>query len=157
MRSPSITARAAALLEGSTLVQSLTGVLSQLGTYNNGTPAGALANFGITLDDTGQLSVDTTAFTNAANANFPALLSTLGGATTGGFLQAATNLLTGVEDPAAGTIKIEEASMASQITAQQTTIANEQATVNQLQTNLTAQISQADYGDRGSGKPGHLT
>jgi flagellar hook-associated protein 2 len=132
------------VLEGSTLVQSLTGVLGQLGTYNNGTPAGALANFGITLDETGQLSVDTTAFANAANADFPALLSTLGGVTTGGFLQAATNLLTGVEDPAVGTIKIEEASTANQITAEQTTIANEQASVNQLQTNLTAQISQAD-------------
>jgi len=131
-------------LEGDSLLQTLSGVLTQLGNYNNGSPASALANFGITLDETGQLSVDTTAFTNAANANFPTLLSTLGGSTTGGFLQTATNLLTGVEDPATGVLKVEEASVASQITNQQTTITNEQAAVNLLQTNLTQQISQAD-------------
>jgi flagellar hook-associated protein 2 len=131
-------------LEGSSLVQSLTGVLNQLGTYGSGSPTSALANFGITVDETGTLSIDTAAFTTAANANFSTLLSTLGGTTTGGFLQAATNLLSGVEDPAAGAIKIEEASVASQITDQQATISSEQARVNQLQTNLTAQISQAD-------------
>ena len=131
-------------LEGSSLVQSLTGVLAQLGTYTSGSPSGSLANFGITVDETGTLSVDTSAFTAAANANFSTLLSTLGGATSGGFLQAATNLLNGVEDPTSGTLKIEEASVAGQITDVQTHIASEQSRVNQLQTNLTQQISTAD-------------
>jgi flagellar hook-associated protein 2 len=131
-------------LEGASLLQTLTGVLNQLGTWNNGSPASALANFGITLDQTGQLSVDTTAFTKAANANFPALLSTLGGATTGGFLQAATNLMTGIEDQATGVLKTEEASVATQISTAQANLSSEQARVTQLQTNLTHQISQAD-------------
>jgi flagellar hook-associated protein 2 len=131
-------------LEGDSLVQTLTNALDQLGTYNNGSPVGALANFGITLDEVGQLSVDTTAFTAAADANFPTLLSTLGSATGGGFLGAATSLLTGIEDPTAGTLKTEETSVAGEIKAAQTTVANEQATVNLLQTNLTQQISKAD-------------
>ncbi|HEY3823215.1 MAG TPA: flagellar filament capping protein FliD [Bryobacteraceae bacterium] len=131
-------------LEGDSLLQTLTGVLNQLGNYSNGSADSALANFGITLDQTGQLSVDTTAFTNAANANFPALLSTLGGVTSGGFLETATNLLNGIEDPETGALKTEETSVASQITKEQTVINNEQASVNQLQTNLTQQISQAD-------------
>ena len=131
-------------LEGDSLLQTLTGVLNQLGTWNNGSPASALANYGITVDTTGQLSVDTTTFTNAANANFPALLSTLGSATTGGFLQTATNLLTGIEDPATGVIRTEEASVAIEIATAQTNISNEQTKVNQLQTNLTKQISLAD-------------
>ena len=131
-------------LEGSSLVQSLTGVLAQIGTYTSGSPSGSLANFGITVDQTGTLSVDTSAFTAAANANFSTLLSTLGGTTSGGFLQAATNLLNGVEDPTSGTLKIEEASVAGQITDQQTLIASEQSRVNQLQTNLTRQIATAD-------------
>jgi hypothetical protein len=130
-------------LQGDSLLLSLGTVLGQLGTYSNGTPASALANFGITVDETGQLSIDTNTFTSAANANFPALLATLGSATTGGFLQTATNLLGGVED-ASGLVPQEESSLASQITAQQTQIASEQATVSQLQTTLTAQISQAD-------------
>ena len=130
-------------LQGDSLLQSLGTVLGQLGTYSNGTPASALANFGITVDETGQLSIDTNAFTSAANANFPALLATLGSATTGGFLQTATNLLGGVED-ASGLVPQEESSIAGEIAAQQTQIASEQATVSQLQTTLTAQISQAD-------------
>lgn len=131
-------------LEGSSLVQSLTSVLNQLGNYSNGSPASALANFGISVDETGTLSVDTTAFTAAANANFPLLLSTLGSSTTGGFLATATNLMTGVENSSTGSIKVEEASVSGQIAAQQNTIANEQAAVNLIQTNLTQQISQAD-------------
>ena len=131
-------------LEGDSIVQTLTSALDQLGNYNNGSPTAALANFGVTLDETGQLSVDTTAFTTAANASFPTLLSTLGSATGGGFLGTATTLMTGIEDPTAGTLKTEETSIAGQITAEQTTIANEQATVNLLQTNLTQQIAQAD-------------
>jgi flagellar hook-associated protein 2 len=131
-------------LEGSSLVQSLTGVLAQIGTYTTGSPSGSLANFGITVDETGLLSVDTSAFTAAANANFSTLLSTLGGTTSGGFLQAATNLLNGAEDPINGAIKIEEGSLTGQITGQQALIANEQSRVNQLQTNLTKQIATAD-------------
>jgi flagellar hook-associated protein 2 len=131
-------------LEGDSLVQTLTSTLNQLGTYNNGSPASALANFGITLEQTGQLSVDTTAFTSAASANFPALLSTLGSATTGGFLQAATKLITGIEDPSTGAIKTEEKSVAGEITTAQTNVSDEQAKVNLLQTNLTTQIAQAD-------------
>jgi flagellar hook-associated protein 2 len=131
-------------LEGSSLVESLTGVLEQIATYTTGSPSGSLANFGITVDQTGALSVDTSAFTAAANANFSTLLSTLGSTTSGGFLQAATNLLTGLEDPTSGAIKIEEGSVAAQITDEQTLIAGEQTRVNQLQTDLTKQIATAD-------------
>jgi flagellar hook-associated protein 2 len=131
-------------LEGDSIVQTLTNALNQLGNYNNGSPATALANFGITLGETGQLSVDTTAFTAAANANFSGLLATLGNATGGGFLGTAASLLTGIEDPTAGTLKTEETSVASEVTAAQVRIANEQATVNLLQTNLTQQIAKAD-------------
>jgi flagellar hook-associated protein 2 len=131
-------------LEGSDLIQSLSGILGQLGNYNGGSVTTALANYGITLDQTGQLSVDTSAFATAANANFPALISTLGTSTTGGFLQTATNLLTGVEDPTTGLIPTENNQFTSQIAAQQTRISNEQAVVTALQTSLTAEISQAD-------------
>jgi flagellar hook-associated protein 2 len=136
--------QSAGALEGDSLIQSLHGVLSQLGNYNSGSPATALANYGITLDQTGQISVDTTAFAAAATANFPALLSTLGTSTSGGFLQTATNLLTGVEDPTTGIIPNEQTQLGNQITNQQSQISRQQATVTTLQTNLTAEISKAD-------------
>jgi flagellar hook-associated protein 2 len=131
-------------LEGSSIVQSLTRALNQLGLWNNGSVAGSLANYGITLDQTGHLSVNAAAFNSAANTNFSGLLTVLGSSTTGGFVQAATDLLNGVEDPTTGILKTEEKSIASQITTQQTTLNNEQARVTQMQTSLTQQIAQAD-------------
>jgi flagellar hook-associated protein 2 len=133
-----------ATIQGDSILQSLSGVLSRLGTYSNGTAASALSNFGITVDKTGVLSIDTSKFTAAANANFPTLLATLGTPTSGGFLQTATDLLSSVEAPTTGILTGEESSVASQIKDQQIKIADETATVNQLQTNLTAQISKAD-------------
>lgn len=134
----------AGALQGDSLLATLTGVLNELGTWNNGSPNSALANYGITLDDTGRMSVDTTAFSTAANANFAGLLATLGTSATGGFMQAATTLMTGLEDPANGAIKQEETSVASEITNQNTLITNAQSQLNQLETNLTSQIAQAD-------------
>jgi len=131
-------------LEGDSLLQTLANALGQIGNYSNGSPSAALANYGITLDQSGQLSIDTNAFTTAANANFPGLLATLGGTATGGFLQTATNLLKSIEDPVTGAIKTEEKTVGASVTAAQNAVANEQATVNQLQTNLTRQIAQAD-------------
>jgi flagellar hook-associated protein 2 len=131
-------------LQGDTVLESLGSVLSQLGTFSNGTPNTALANFGISLDQTGHLSVDTNALTTAANADFPTFLSTLGNSTTGGFLKAASNLLDSVENATTGALKGEETLTSTQIASQNTKITNAQATVTQLQTNLTAQIAQAD-------------
>jgi hypothetical protein len=88
--------------------------------------------------------VDTSAFTTAANANFTQLLTTLGSPTSAGFLNTAENLMNGIEDPTTGAIKTEESSVAGELTAAQTNVANEQATVNQIQTNVTQQIAQAD-------------
>jgi flagellar hook-associated protein 2 len=131
-------------LQGDSIVRSLSSVLSRLGTYTNGTPAGALANFGLTLFSTGQLSFDLSAFSAAANGNFGTLVATLGSTTTGGFLKTAAGMLNGVEDSITGTLPAEEKAVASQITDRNAKIANEQAAVTQLQADLTAQISKAD-------------
>lgn len=131
-------------LQGDSILQALTGVLSHLGTYDGGTPSSALANYGVTLDKAGHLSVDTSAFTNAANANFPAFLATLGSSSTGGFIKSATDLLNSVEDPLTGILSSESATLTSEVTSQKTKISNEQDTINTLQSNLTAQITKAD-------------
>jgi flagellar hook-associated protein 2 len=131
-------------LEGDSIINTLTGVLQQLSNYSNGSPETALANYGITVDDTGLLSVDTAAFTSAANANFSGLVSVLGGTDTGGFLKTANDLLNSVEDPTTGTLTTEENTVSSEIYAQNNKISAEQAQVNQLQANITAQMVTAD-------------
>jgi flagellar hook-associated protein 2 len=132
------------VLEGDSLISSLGNILQQIGTYSAGTPNTALANYGITLDQNGQMQVDTSAFTSAANSNFSGLMGVLGGATTGGFLQSATNLLKGAEDPTAGSVKQAETGVASQITAQNTKISDAEAKLATVQQNLQKQISNAD-------------
>jgi flagellar hook-associated protein 2 len=131
-------------LEGDSIIGTLTNTLQQLSTYSNGTAASSLANFGITVDDTGVLSIDSATFSSAATTNFANLVSTLGGTSTNGFLFTASNLLNGVEDTTTGSLKLEENTAASEITAQNTTIANEQAKIAQIQTNITAQMVTAD-------------
>jgi flagellar hook-associated protein 2 len=131
-------------LEGDSLIRTLNGVLQQLAGYSDGTPETSLANFGISVDTNGQLSVDTAAFTAAANANFAGLASTLGGRTSGGFLLAATNALSSVNDLTTGSIQVEENTLRDQISAQNTKIADEQTKIALLRSNLTAQIVKAD-------------
>jgi flagellar capping protein FliD len=72
------------------------------------------------------------------------MLSMLGSPATGGFLQVATNAMTGAEDPVSGSVKTEETDVANQITSQNTAISNEQTSLTQLDNNLTTQISNAD-------------
>ena len=59
-------------------------------------------------------------------------------------MQAATTLLTGLEDPTAGAIKQEETSVANEIANQNKQIASAQTQLTQLESNLTSQIAQAD-------------
>jgi flagellar capping protein FliD len=68
----------------------------------------------------------------------------LGSATSGGFLQTATNLLNSVEDSTTGVLKQAESGVANQITAQQSKITDEQANLATIQQNLQKQISSAD-------------
>jgi flagellar hook-associated protein 2 len=131
-------------LEGDSLIRTLNGVLQRLAGYSGGTPETSLANFGISVDSSGQLSVDTAAFTAAANANFAGLASTLGATTTGGFLLEATNAVASVNDLTTGSIQVEEDTVRDQITSQNAKIADEQAKIALLQSNLTAQIVKAD-------------
>jgi flagellar hook-associated protein 2 len=131
-------------LEGDSIIGTLTNTLHQLSSFSNGSADSSLSNFGITVDSTGILSVNNSALTAAANSNFAGLVSTLGGASTNGFLFAATNLLNGVEDPIAGSLKIEENTATKALAAQNSVIAAEQAKISQIQTNITAQMVRAD-------------
>ena len=131
-------------LQGDSILQSLSSVLSQLGNYSGGSAASALANFGVTLGKNGHLSVDSTVFTSAAAADFSQLLATIGTTSSGGFLKTATDLIGGIESETTGVLRARELSSADRITAQKTKITEQTATITQLQANLTAQIAKAD-------------
>ena len=134
----------AGALQGDSILNNVTSVLQNLGTFSNGTPDASLAAFGVTLDSAGHLSVDSTAFQAAATSNFKGLVSLIGSAGNGGLINSATSALNGLEDSTTGTLKAEETQVSSEITATQNKITDKQSQVNQLQSNLQQQMASAD-------------
>lgn len=70
--------------------------------------------------------------------------SFLGSTTTGGFLQAANNALTGLTDPNTGVIQAGIASVADEAANDNQLITNDQARITTLQNNLNTQMAAAD-------------
>jgi flagellar hook-associated protein 2 len=133
-------------LAGDSIVYEITDSLQGLANYSTGDGAvNSLATLGVTFDDTtGQLSFDQGTFDSATSGQTDALTQFLGSATSTGFLETATNAMTGLLDPTTGILTNEYNTIAGTITSTNTQIANEQAQVTQLQTNLTQQMAAAD-------------
>lgn len=114
-------------LEGQSLIQSLSSVLQQLGSYSTGSSGlNSLASLGVTYDTTGHLAFDAAAFSSATSSQIAGLNSFLGGATTGGFLQTATNLLNQVQDSKTGLIATSATSVQTEINTDTDRIATDQ-------------------------------
>ena len=129
-------------LQGQNIVYQLFNSLSQIALYSGSSGAvRTLADMGVTLDDTGQLTFDSSKF---KSDSVDALQNFLGGASTGGFLQAATNALNGVEDTTSGSLKMAIKDLNGQITNQNDQISTEDQKIIDLQNSVTQQIAAAD-------------
>jgi flagellar capping protein FliD len=71
-------------------------------------------------------------------------LTFLGGTSTGGFLQYATNTLNSITDPAIGVIATETQSLQNESQSDQNQINTDQDQLNVLQQNLQAQMAQSN-------------
>ena len=131
-------------LQGESIVNSLSQSLASISTYFSYTGTIGLTDLGFTLNDDGSLTYDPTALISTEAANPAGVAAFLGSNTGGGFLEMATNALTGMVDPTTGLLTTTETAVQSQITSLGTTISNKQAQVATLQTNLTNQMAQAD-------------
>jgi flagellar hook-associated protein 2 len=140
------TGQSGGALSGDSLIYTLTGVLDQIANYtSSGSGSGSvssLADLGITLQDTGQLSFDQATFASASQSDISTFLGSIKSST--GFLNTANNDLTSLTDLTNGVFAAESSSIQSQIASDNTEIASDQARVSTLQTNLQAQLSQAD-------------
>jgi flagellar hook-associated protein 2 len=129
-------------LAGQSIVQSLFGSLRQITQYSSTSGAiASLAQMGVTIDDQGQMSFDASTFNSQSTA---AIQGFLGGLTTGGFLQAANNALTSVEDPTSGTLTTAISSNTTEVNNENNLITAEQQKITTLQDNLTQQMAAAD-------------
>ena len=132
-------------LNGQSVIFGLKQSLHSLASYAGG--AGgftSMTDLGLSFDTQGHLNFDPSALSGASGTKFSDLVSFLGNANSGGFLQFATNLLNGVEDPTTGSIKTAIQSTSNQITHENQLISDEQDKINQLQTSLQAKMAAAD-------------
>jgi flagellar hook-associated protein 2 len=132
-------------LTGQGVVLSLQQSLQNLIQFSGGSGnVQSLADLGITVGSTGQLSFDQTKFASVAASDPQDLATFLGTATGSGFLATATNTLNGVDDVASGTIQTSINALQQQVNADNTKISDDQSSIVTMQNNLTEQMSQAD-------------
>ena len=134
-------------LGGQSIVSTLANSLHSLSSYASGSGAAisSLTSLGLTFDGTtGHLSFDAGAFDAATSGQLDALTQFLGAPDTGGFLQMATNTLSGIEDSTSGSLTLAISSTLSGIGNVNQQISDKQDQVNLLQENLTQQMAAAD-------------
>ncbi len=132
-------------LQGQSIVYSLSHALGKMSTYYSSASGSiGLADLGFTLNVNGSLTYSPLTMLGTDLGNSAGVVSFLGSATGGGFLQAATDAMNGIETTQTGLLKAAESSFQSQITNLGNTITQKQAAVTKLQSTLTNQMAQAD-------------
>jgi len=129
-------------LAGQSIIYTLTDVLQSISQYSGNGAIGSLTDLGLSLDQAGHLSLDSTALTAANASDIQAFLGSVGGGT--GFLNATTASLTSVTDSTSGLLQASQSAVQNQITSENANITAQQLRVNDLQTSLQAQLSAAD-------------
>jgi flagellar hook-associated protein 2 len=132
-------------LTGQTIVLSLEQSLRNLSGFSGGSGAvQSLTDLGITFDQTGHLSFDQTQFSSVSSSHPSDVAAFLGSAPGSGFLNAATNNLTGLDDPTTGLFQAFESVLSQQMTFENQQITDTQNKVTDMQNQMVAQMSSAD-------------
>lgn len=132
-------------LSGNSIVYTLENNLRQL--ISSGVQSGSISSvsdLGLTFDQTGHLSFDSSVLGEAISSALTDVTSFLGTESSGGFLKAANDILTSIDNTATGTLPQVTQSLTTQISSLGKQISDKQASVTLLQQNLTAQMSKAD-------------
>ena len=131
-------------LQGQSIVNQLSNLLSSISTYSSSGQFSGLASLGLDLGTNGQITYNALTLLSADLTSSTGVTAFLGSATGGGFLKSATDALTSVEDPSTGLLKTLETDMNSQITDLGTTISTKQAAVDAMQLQMQNQMAAAD-------------
>jgi len=132
-------------LSGDAAVRMLQDTLLSAASYSGGgNGVSILADLGITMNNDGTLSLDTTTLTNTIQNNFTAVQNFMQGASSNGFVTNLNNQLSSLTDPTSGAFTIDLQSISAENKDLQTQINNFQAYLSTQQTLLTAEYSQAD-------------
>jgi flagellar hook-associated protein 2 len=129
-------------LSGQSIVYSLSGLLNEIAQYTTSSTGSvnSLSDLGMSIGSSGILSFDASTF---SAANITDIQQFLGNTTSSGFLLIANNALTSITS-SNGLLQSDDNSIQSDITSENTYIAQEQVRISNLQTSLQAQLSAAD-------------
>jgi flagellar hook-associated protein 2 len=131
-------------LAGQSVVYELQDALQSLANFSSGGSMTSLADLGLSFDDSGNLNFNSNTFEQTASSAGGDLLNFIGTSTSGGFLEAANNLVTSVTDPSTGILTGASQDTTNQLSTLATKISNDQTQVTQLQQSLTTQMANAD-------------
>lgn len=132
-------------LAGDSTVQILQdSLLSAAGYSGGGNGISTLADLGITMNNDGTLSVNSTTLNNAIQNNFSAVQNFMQGTSSNGFASFLNTQLNTLTAPGTGAFTVDLQSISSENTDLQNQINNFQTYLNAQQTLLTAQYNQAD-------------
>ncbi len=132
-------------LSGQSIVSSLQTSLLSLATYTGSSGnVQSMADLGLTFDTSGHLQFDSSVLSQASSNSLSNVLSFVGTETSGGFLQAATNVLQSVTDATNGTLTQASQSITDELSSIGTKITDDNTRITLMQTSLTAQMAQAD-------------
>ncbi len=132
-------------LTGQSIIMELEQSLQSIVSYTGGSGSvQSLADLGLTFSESGQLTFDQSTFESISESDPQDVQNFLGSSTGGGFLESATNLLTGLEDPNNGLFTVTNNSFEQQVTSDNQQINDEETRITTMQNDLTAQMSQAD-------------
>jgi len=119
-------------------------LLSAAGYSGGGNGVSALADLGISMNNDGTLTLDTTKLGNAVQNNFAAVQKFMQGTSSNGFVNNLNNQLGALTDPTTGAFTVDLQSISAENKDLQTQINDFQAYLATQKTLLTAEYSQAD-------------
>ncbi len=131
-------------LAGQSIVSTLSDSLRNLASYGSSGAISSISAIGLTFDQNGVLSFDSTVLAAAAAKDFKSVTDFWGNTTDSGFLKAANDTLSAITDSAKGVIPTTLLSVAGEITDTGNRISENQARVDQLTESLNHQMAAAD-------------
>jgi flagellar hook-associated protein 2 len=132
-------------LVGDSTVLDMRQTLTQMMSYSgSGGSITSLAQLGVEFTQQGTLTFDSSAISGMSQAQINDALTFLGNPNSGGFLQYANTTLNSITDPISGAVSTETQELQTQNQNDQTKINNDQAQLALMNTNLQAQMAQAN-------------
>jgi flagellar hook-associated protein 2 len=131
-------------LAGQSILATLSHAMRQISGYRGSGSVQSISDLGLSFDKEGVLSLDASVLSATASNDFKGVTDFLGGATSGGFLKAATDALNGVTNSTSGVLAAAQASVTREISDTDKQIDQNQDRVDQLKASLNAQMAAAD-------------